>query len=212
MSNYQTFSGWNIIPIPTSPTLRQIDFGATDAVGMTQSPFTLQSQVLAWPGADYWEANVATPAMRFTDANKWIAFLMSLRGRANVFQLGDPLGRIPQGHPQGTPVIDGVHLAMATSINTRGWTPSRGMLLLPGDYIQIGYRLHKVVGVTPVNSDVNGKASIEIWPSLREAPTDGQTIVISNCTGLFRLAENKREWTMRETRNLGLSFKCIEAR
>lgn len=208
-----SFNGWNLITMPSTPVARQIDFTANDSVGYSQSPFTLQAQTIYWPGADWWEANVSLPAMKSgTTLNKWIGWMLALRGKANVFQLGDPLGAIPQGHPQGTPVIDGVHLAMATSINTRGWTPNVGMLLMPGDYIQIGYRLHRVAGVTPVNSDANGKATIEIWPSLREAPPDGQALVLANTTGLFRLADNKREWTVRETRSTGLSFKAIEAR
>jgi hypothetical protein len=209
--SYTSFNGWNIIPMPDSPVLRQIDFTVEDAVASNESPYTRQAQFLAYPGADLWSANVATPSMKIADARQWIAFLMALRGKANVFQLGDPTGAVPQGHPQGTPVIDGLNNAMAVQITTRGWTPNVGMHLLPGDYIQLGYRLHCVVGA-PVSSDATGKATIEIWPSLREAQTDGTPLVLNNTKGLFRLAENKREWTVRETKTLGLSFKVIEAR
>jgi hypothetical protein len=82
---------------------------------------------------------------------------------------------------------------------------------MPRDYIQIGYRLYNVISA-PVNSDSSGNATITLWPSLREQVTDGTPIVTVNCTGLFRLASNDREYTFRETKTVGLSFKCEEAR
>jgi hypothetical protein len=212
MSTYQQFNGWSIIPMPSSPAPKQIDFAATDAVGMTQSSFTGQSQIQQFPGADFWSWNVSLPAMSRRQACMWIAFLMAHRGKANVFQLGDPLGRLPMGSASGTPVLDGVQAAMATTITTRGWTANATGVLLPGDYLQIGYRLHQVAQATNVDADANGKASIEIWPSLREAVADGTSIITTGTTGLFRLADNRREWSVNTGRLYGLSFKVIEAR
>ncbi len=209
---YATFNNWNIIPLPSVIAPRQIDFTATDSVSVTKSPFTMQSQTLQWPGADWWQINVSYAPMKIAQANQFIAFLLSLRGQANVFQIGDPLGVKPLGNPSGTPVCSGITAAMSTTLTTRGWTPLRGNLLLPGDYIQLGYRLHRVAGVTPIQSDSSGNASIEIWPSVREATTDGQTITLTNTTGLFRLQDNNRDWTARETKVFGISFKAIEAR
>jgi hypothetical protein len=182
-----------------------------DSVGQVQSPFTLQSQVQQWPGADYWKLDLSLPSMKRDTAAAWIGFLAALRGKANVFQVGDQLGRLPRGNPQGTPVISGLHLASATSINTAGWTASATGLLKVGDYIQIGYRLHVVIG-TDVNAGADGKATIEIWPSLREALADGVSIVTSNCKGLFRLADNERSWSATQAKTYGVSFKAVEAR
>jgi len=36
------------------------------------------------------------PALTHAQAQQWIAFLLSLRGQANVFQLGDPLAVSPR--------------------------------------------------------------------------------------------------------------------
>lgn len=206
-----TFSGWNIVSIPSSPAWRQLDFTAHDSVGMTQSPFTLQSQTQYWAGADYWSVNAALPSMSYMDAKQWVSFMLECRGKLNIFQLGDPLGKYPQGTPAGTPVTSGTNLSTATTLLTTGWTANRGNLLMPLDYIQIGYRLYNVVS-NPVSSDSSGNATINIWPSLREAPTSGTPIITSNCTGLFRLASNDREYTFRETKTVGLAFKCSEVR
>jgi len=362
--SYSTFQGWNIVPMPLSPAPRQIDFTAQDSVGMTQSPFTKQSQVQAWPGADWWELNVSLPPLTDQQARAWIAFLMALRGKANVFQIGDPLKRVPTLSGL-SPVVNGAQLATATLLNTRGWpipsstnlvpdpdvvgtgwsntaniyvapgagavsgngwvyygtgasgsfqyawsapfavTPgqqytlsgyvdARNLLpggaagwavfnpgitasygsftvpagstgqgsatftvpagvtqlvalcdnwanatalnkpvifsnpkvelgatatpyvspavMRPGDYLQLGYRLHVVAGPIGVYPDGSGNATIEVWPSLRDAPTDGEAITLGNTAGLFRLADNKRDWSVTEAKLFGISFKAIEAR
>jgi hypothetical protein len=206
-----TFNGWDIISRPSSPAWKQLDFTAHDSVGVTQSPFTIQSQTQYWAGGDYWLVNASLPAMSNTNADAWVSFLLECRGRLNVFQLSDPSKKKPSGRPAGTPLVSGTNAATATVLNTRGWKPLTNRLLLPRDYIQIGCRLYNVVSA-PVNSDSSGNATINIWPSLREQVTDGTAIITVNCTGLFRLASNDREYTFRETKTVGLSFKCEEAR
>jgi hypothetical protein len=197
--------------MPTTPAWRQLDFTAHDTVGVTQSPFTIQSQTQYWAGGDYWLVNASLPSMSNANADAWVAFLLECRGRLNVFQLGDPSKKKPCGRPAGIPLVNGTNAAASTVLNTRGWRISTNRLLMPRDYIQIGYRLYNVISA-PVNSDSSGNATITLWPSLREQVTDGTPIVTVNCTGLFRLASNDREYTFRETKTVGLSFKCEEAR
>ena len=132
----------------------------------------------------------------------------------NQFYLTDPNHAQPAGTPLGTsagaPCVAGVNLAMATVLNTKGWLPSTMGHLLPGDQLQIGQRLHRVL--EQVNSDANGDASISIWPSIREVTTDGDPLTLNNPQGLFRLAENRRSVLTTETLLSGISLKCLEAR
>jgi hypothetical protein len=95
-------------------------------------------------------------------------------------------------------------------LNTRGWTPSVYGLLLPGDYLQVGYRLYMATAV--VNADSNGNAKISIWPSLRETPADGATVSLVNCQGVFRLSANKRTWHAANDQLAQISFPVIEVR
>jgi hypothetical protein len=120
------------------------------------------------------------------------------------------MGAIPQGTPSGAPKTRDLQLASATILRTTGWTPNAVGLLLPGDYIQLGVRLHK--SVVTVSADALGNADIEIWPSLREAVAPNVPIITDHCVGLFRLAENKRTWSVSETKTYGISFKATEAR
>jgi hypothetical protein len=83
-------------------------------------------------------------------------------------------------------------------------------LLLPGDYLQVGYRLHRVLDI--VNSDSSGNAVISVWPSLREVPAASAPIILNNPMGLFRLATNKRTWSTDATRLTRLSIPLMEYR
>src|SRR5580693_1533588 len=139
-----TFNGWNIIPMPAAPSApATIDFMAEDTVAVSVSPFTGQQQVQDWQ-ASHLSASVSMPALTHVQAQQWIAFLMSLRGQANVFQLGDPLAVSPQGSGLGAPVVDGA-AQRGYAINLRGFTPGAAGVLLPGDWIQIGYRLYRTL-------------------------------------------------------------------
>lgn len=207
------FNGWNILNPPASPLPMQLDFEINDAISVVQSPFSLATQMQAWPGAETWTCNVSLPPMTRAASNAWIAWLMSLQGVLNTFQMGDSSHTAPTGVIQGTPLIDcSIPGNVPTSyvLNTKGWTASKTNLLLPGDYVQVGMRLHRVINA--VNSDASGKCAMQIWPSIREQPVDNQILITNNTLGLWRLTENKRSWTERPTKLVGLSFKMIEAR
>lgn len=213
-TNVTTFNGWTVIPFPLSPGFKSIEFTANDNVAQVAQPWTQQSQFQAWPGGDWWEGTITLPKMQRAQAAQWIAFLMSARGMANCFMIGDPTMRHPQGNPQGVPLVDGSNASnngvMTSVLVTKGWTPNVRALLMPGDYVQVGLRMHVVLNM--VNSDTNGSSTLQLWPSLREKPVDGLQLICSNVKGLFRLASNKRTWGVDETRLFGLSFKISEAK
>ena len=54
--------------------------------------------------------------------------------------------------------------SFARVLNTKGWQPSIQAQLKVGEYLQIGQRLHMVIG-QDVDSDDQGNATINIWPS-----------------------------------------------
>lgn len=203
----------SVVSLPASPGLESFAPSISDAVAIVNSPFTGQTQAQAWPGADMWSGITCTlPPLTQPQADDWISFLMECRGMANAFQLGDPLKKKPRGAVSGVPVVDGsvAVIAGGQTLFTKGWTPSKSRLLVPGDYLQVGFRLHRVLD--PVDSDGSGKAAVSIWPSLREVPTDGETIVLNNPVGLFRLASNKRTWSEDYTGLTRLSFQAQEYR
>jgi hypothetical protein len=217
---------YQCVSMPTAPGFAQVEVGMVDAVAVVTSPFVPgQSQTQAWPGADLWTITITLPKLTAAQAAVWRGFIAECRGMSNLFQLGDPFGKVPRGVGSGAPTCAStatVNLASSTSLVTTGWTPNVTGQLKAGDYISLlscpnlgvagvnSYRLHQVC--EDVSSDANGDATITIWPSLREAPPPGLPLILSNTTGTFRLAQNQRGWHNDYNRLTSLSLKCVEAR
>jgi hypothetical protein len=208
----------NLATMPSCPEPRSVTFTANDTTATSRSVLTGITQTQIWPGADYWDIQVNLPPMKRNEAAAWIAFLMSLQGQANVFQIGDPDGKVPLGVAAtgqiGAPQVNTsspstMNLPGTTTLSTMGWAASQFRLILPGTYLQIGYRLYVCLDV--VDSDVDGNATFSIWPSLREQPANGTAIQLKNTTGLFRLASNARQWSNDVAQLYGISFKATEA-
>lgn len=215
MQNIQIGSNtYNLVSMPTSPAIAQVSFGMEDTIAQVVNPFTRQTQTFAWPGADQWSAQITIPPMHAATAAPWKAFLASLQGSYNVLQLGDPSSSGLLGIGSRYPSIDmsqsETNQPMQTVLYTRGWVASTAGVLLAGDYLQIGYRLHIVTAA--VNSDSSGDAQITIWPSIRDSLTDGEPIILNNPQGLFRLAQNTRNWHASPRSATNISLNLIEVR
>lgn len=172
------------VPYCAAPS--SIEWERQEVVAASTNPFTGQQVVFDWQ-ASWWEGNVSFAGMHRYDWDMWDAFASQLRGQLNAFQMGDPLAVLPKGTALGTPVVNGASQT-GYALLTRGWPANAPGLLLTGDYIQIGYRMYKVMNT--VNADNNGNATLAIWPNLRESPADGASIQTKNCKGLFRLKQN----------------------
>lgn len=78
-----------------------IELRVENAVGVTQSPFTLRQQVFQHPG-QRWSASVSIAPVNREFGEPWIAFLVALNGPVGTFLLGDPLGARPRGTMKDT--------------------------------------------------------------------------------------------------------------
>lgn len=195
------------LDLPT-PAPARVTFFANVAAAVTRSPFTFNQQVQLHQG-DYWQASVTLPGLEQSDAENWIAFLLLLNGPVGTFAMGDPLGTTPRGSIDGTPIVHGSSQTGYT-LTTRGWNPSSFAVLRVGDYVQVGQRLHKVL--RDVDSDSDGIAVLDIWPRLRESPSDGTYLVTSNTKGLFRLSvPNFPVWDVGPNRIYNITFTAVEA-
>lgn len=198
--------------LPASPPgFRTFDLNGNAVVGLSVSPFTGQQQIYEWPGS-WWEAKVSLPPMKRADAERWIGFLLALRGRAGTFLMGDPLAKTARGIATGTPQVNGAGQTGKT-LATKGWTANKTGILLAGDYFQLGSgsatRLHKLL--KDANSDGTGLATLDIFPSLRESPANNDALTISSARGTFRLAANKQGFAINVDQTYGIGFEAVEA-
>ncbi|MBI2235346.1 MAG: hypothetical protein HYU60_00040 [Magnetospirillum sp.] len=191
------------------PAIRKIRLSGRAVVAVSESPFTLSQQVQAYPG-QRWGAEVVLRPLSIAESKTWRAFLFKLNGRLGTFLMGDPDGMAPRGTPTGTPVVDGAG-QNGQQLATRGWTAGAAGVLLAGDMIQLGSgassRLHQVLN--DVSADGAGKATIDIWPRLRESPDDNAPVVTSNAMGVWRMVGNEAGWESDHA--VSISFQAMEA-
>jgi hypothetical protein len=204
-----------LVSTPSVMTSKMVEFSVFDQVSVVSSPFNGVTYTRSYPGAESWSLTVTLPPLSVTHSDIWTSALMEMRGRQNAMLLSDPLRLQPRGSAAGAPVANtaggtGWNAIGTTTLYTRGWKASQFRCLLPGTNLQIGYRLYRVL--SQVDTDVNGDASISIWPSLREVPADGQAIILSQPAGLFRLSNNLRKWSTSIGLLSTVSFDLIEYR
>jgi hypothetical protein len=184
-----------------------------NVVGEADSPFTLSDQVQQWPGQMFTiEANL--PPMLYPQAEQWITFLGSLFGKYGTFLMGDYNRPAPQGAMSGTPLVNGANASGSNQLLVRGAAVSITNWAVAGDYIQVmasggQQRIHKVL--QNANSNGSGLVTLPIFPNIREALSDGTTIVTANCAGTFRLADNTFKPKIDKNRIYTISFKAREA-
>jgi len=210
MSIIGTFNGRNLIALPCDVVPEvygpsSIEWDMQEVVAANQSPFTGQVQTYDWQNS-WWEGQVSFRPMERYSFDMWSAFLAECRGQKNAFSLGDPKAKLPKGSAMGSPLVSGAGQT-GYSLVTRGWAPSVTSILLPGDFIQIGYRLYKTLSA--VNSNSSGVATLAIWPNLRDQPADGVVIKMRNCKGLFTLKSNSGNKFSTNTGNYGLAGFAI---
>ena len=193
-----SYNGWPIIPLPTFPAVpRSVEYQANDIVGVSTNPFTAEQQVMSWGGAAWLEISVSYQAMTYAQAQPWIALLMGLQGTANLIQLGDPLQKPLNPLAMGGLLASGAGQTGNVLVTSGGGNQS------VGDWIQIGWHLHKITAIAG--------PSLTIWPPIRESPTDGQGIAITNTQGVWRLKANSRKWAVAVNKLYSISFELREA-
>lgn len=186
------------LSLPTNIGMASIELRAKNTVAVSSSPFTYKQTVYAYDG-QMWEADVTLPPMNRDDAESWIAFLMSLKGRYGTFLLNDPSATSVRGTATSA-TITGAAGDSSVTVTMTG-------TLKAGDYIQLGTAsdatLHKVL------ADQSGDGTLEIWPKLRKARSS-VTADLSSSSGVFRLASNETAWSVNDASFYGISFGAVE--
>lgn len=186
------------LSLPTNIGMASIELRAKNTVAVSSSPFTYKQTVYAYDG-QMWEADVTLPPMNRDDAESWIAFLMSLKGRYGTFLLNDPSATTRRGTANSA-TITGYAGDSSVSVDMTG-------TLKAGDYIQLGTAsdatLHKVL------VDQSGDGTLEIWPKLRKARSS-VSADLTSASGVFRLASNETAWSVNDASFYGISFGATE--
>ena len=201
------------LTMPTHTGIRNVELRATNAVAYSRSPFTFSGQAHAYAGKA-WQADITLPPMKRTNAEQWIAFLLSLKGQLGTFYLGDPRACTPLGSARDadTILVNGA-LSSGDTINIDSAPASRTDYLKAGDYMQIGAgtsrQLFKVL--TDVDTNGSGQATVDVWPNVITTISNNSAVTVQSAKGIFRLITNEQAFSINEASIYGITFGAIEA-
>ncbi|EKE75183.1 hypothetical protein B3C1_07901 [Gallaecimonas xiamenensis 3-C-1] len=173
---------------------------------MFESPFNGGIQTLEYPGA-YWEASLAFDNLNKARATELDVLLLKLAGMANRLWLWDHAFAMPNGLAGGTPVVDGGPQT-GKSLAIRGCAASQ-LFLVAGDYFQLGSQLFRMT--EDATADASGRTTLVFESSIRNAATDGATIVTTKPKALMMLADDNQA-PRRSGRRLVLSSFTLKFR
>ena len=191
------------LTLPTATGIKSIKWTMVTATAYSESPFTFAGQTHAYTG-ERWETDITLPRMKRANAEQWISFLASLRGRFGSFLLNDPDATSPRG------TATAATISGSAGDRTVSATVTSGDTLLAGDYIQLGTgsdsTLHKVI----VDFTGTGSAAdLEIFPALRKTRSS-VSADLTSASGLFRLSSNESSWDANDVSTYGITFGAVE--
>ena len=199
------------LPFPTITGIRTQRISPESNVAVSEAPFDFTEQTQVHQGERWIFEFSAAFGKRATHAT-WVGFLVGLHGRLGTFTVGDQDAQTALGSASsspGTPVIDGASQTGKT-LNMDGVPSGATNYLKIGDYIQLANnRLHMVTA--DGSADSAGNIALEIWPSLRESPSDGATIIVDSTVGIFRLRNNRPTWSINTAGIYTVNFTAVEA-
>ena len=201
------------LTMPTHTGIRSVELRVTNSVAYSRSPFTFSGQAHAYAGKA-WQADITLPPMKRTNAEQWIAFLLSLKGQFGTFYLGDPRACTPLGSARDidTILVNGA-ISSGDTVNIDSAPVSRTDYLKAGDYMQIGAgtsrQLFKVL--TDVNTNGSGQATVDVWPNVRTTIANNSAVTVQSAKGIFRLVTNEQAFSINEASIYGITFGAIEA-
>lgn len=185
---------------PASFGISAVDWGAFSNDAYALNPWSLQLNKQIF-GGRMWRGTLTIRPQSGVNGRKLSAWLASLKrsgANAGTFFLGDPSASLPKGSARdtpGTPLVNGASQT-GEALNIDGLPFSATGYLLPGDYIQVGTgissRLKKVLD--QVDSDGAGLATVNVWPPITIAPSNGSSVVVSGAEGLFISPDNLSSW------------------
>ena len=199
------------LALPTATGIKSVVISPISIVGVTRSIYTLEEQVQVHPG-QAWQANINLPIMNDVNAQEWIAFFLSLNGVQGTFLMSDPTRALPRGaafsNRNPSPLVAGAG-QVGNELDIDNCPSSITDYLKRGDYIQIDYGYHRLLG--DVSTDSSGEASLSIWPNLRRSPADDGSVRTINPVGIWRLISPTSFYTDSDFLFKEMSFSCIEA-
>lgn len=169
-------------------------------VAVSRSPFTGTQQIYAHQG-QWWELDLTFGPLSRADGERLVAFLLSLNGMQGTFLYAPPGADAPRGTAASVTVNGASQTGTSIALSGSG-------TLKAGDWVQLGSsstaRLHRVL------ADATLPATVDVWPKVRTAPSNGAAVVVTSAAGRWRLAANDVGHDLAPPFTYAFTVPCVE--
>ena len=157
--------------------------------GFLQSGFTGAGQVQRGQ-LERWSVDIEFKNISAKNAGIMESFFMELEGNVNVFRMIDPARQTPCGCACGCATLKDDHDSGCRVLRLTGLTGE--FPFSPGDWLQVGNQLVKVVRCNYTDDD--GCTEVKVRPKLHRKFTAGTEIKYQPARGLFRFTSELPSW------------------
>jgi hypothetical protein len=126
--------------------------------------------------AGFWQFEFKYGAISRNDFGPLWAFLVQQKGRAEKFNVVNPVFHPIIGSDGGSPTVNGAHSKGATNVSTTGWNPLT-TVLRAGDIIKFGGTKVYVV-TSDATSGIGGVSGVNIYPPLVADEANGAAVTV----------------------------------
>lgn len=178
--------------MPTSANLVSFSIMLDQQQQVNRSEWTGTRKVTALPGAQKWMAKFQPHEICDQNIKKeWRAFIIALRGQANIFNL-----IVARNQHSGTNPVVGAGANAGATLPLTG-LPVSTTLLVAGDYMTVplpsGHE-RLVMLTADLTSNGAGAATAQFWPYLNQVPTLAATVETIDPFALMALAGSQQGW------------------
>lgn len=200
-----------LITLPSKVHFEKVDkFQLLRSGTSLRSKYTGKRQAIVHPFA-LWVFEGRLVPMEGLDAGEWRAFLASLEGQKNTFQLPVPGASKPSA-PGGGDVAAGPMAARSKSLNIVAAGAGIGYTINKGDYFTVNGELKIATApCTPISTTVPVVLTFE--PGLRNAiPADGRPLELRDpyCV-MSATADDVATWSLERPVRHGIKLSAMEA-
>ena len=165
-------------------------------VAVSESPYTLDTQVYAHQGAR-WEAEVSLPPLDHDQARPVEAFIIGLKGRENTFTFGNPLHTSTLAN----------NTVSSAAVRAETFELGSGTVAVAaGTYFELNNYLYMVT-----QDKVANEATLNFQPPLRFAVSSSQVVKYNLPKTIWRMTSNDVGWSLSSDSQYGFTFACLEA-
>lgn len=205
------------ITFPSPKDVKNTEVLQRDPVGSTRDDFENIGQFDDFGGA-WWEWVLTIPRFgdnEIKDAKDWNGFLTALKGQEHYFKLGPQFDDGLSGAASGETDLKVKSIdSSSTVITVKNLPTSTSEVFVRGDWLSVsvsggGEELKKVLLDTDSNG--SGEADVDVWPRFRQDPSTDDAVEVKNPKGLWRLAENKTDWSWQVFTQQEIDIPIVEA-